>query len=78
MICESRVTPMGARTKEQGRNSFYYCPLLKRKFHKAEADDRACLMERSLNKQTADSELWNVKKKLITHQIKKPPMLKTS
>jgi hypothetical protein len=72
MICESCGTPMGARMKEQGRKPFYYCPLAERKFNRAEADDRTCLMKRSLNIPTADSEIWNAIKSTIgnTAEIK--------
>jgi len=70
MICESCGTPMGARMKEQGRKPFYYCPLAERKFNKAEADDRTCLMKRSLNIPTADSEIWNVIKSTIANTAK--------
>lgn len=72
MICQSCGTPMGARMKEQGRKPFYYCPLAERKFNKAEVDDRTCLMKRSLNIPTADSEIWNVIKSIIgnTAEIK--------
>jgi DNA invertase Pin-like site-specific DNA recombinase len=69
MICESCGTPMGARMKEQGRKPFYYCPLAERKFNKAEADDRTCLMKRSLYIPTADSEIWNAIKSTIGNTV---------
>jgi DNA invertase Pin-like site-specific DNA recombinase len=70
MICESCGTPIGARMKEQGRNPFYYCPLAERKFNKAEADNRLCLMKRSLNIPAADKEIWLAIKKTIGNTAK--------